>query len=125
MNNALREVWERYVGSWKVASAAEKRAIFSTCLAADCVYTDPLTQAKGWDELTAYMAAFHAQLPGGHFVTQEFFAHHGRSAARWKMVGGDGTALGEGISYAEYDAQNRLVTMTGFFEPPPGSAPSA
>jgi hypothetical protein len=118
MNNELRAVWERYVGSWKVAPPAEKREIFATCLAPACVYTDPLTQARGWDELAQYMASFQQQIPGGHFVTQEFFSHHGRSAARWKMLSGDGAPLGEGISYAEYDEQQRLVAMTGFFETP-------
>ena len=118
MKDALKEVWERYVRSWQVASVAEKRDIYPSCLAPDCVYTDPLTQAKGWDELAAYMAAFHEQIPGGHFVTQRFFAHHRRSVASWQMASGDGMPLGEGISYAEYDEQHRLVTMTGFFEPP-------
>src|ERR1022692_4386181 len=121
MKEALKEVWERYVRSWHVASVAENRDIYPTCLAPDCVYTNPLTQAKGWGELAAYMAAFHEQIPGGHFVTQQFFAHHRRSVARWQMASGDGTPLGEGISYAEYDEQHRLVTMTGFFEPPGAS----
>src|SRR3954466_6575074 len=89
-SNALREVWERYVGSWRVASIAEMREIYASCLAPDCVYTDPLTKAKGWDELAAYMTAFHDQIPGGHFVTQQFFAHHQRSVARWTMAGRDG-----------------------------------
>lgn len=124
MNNELRAVWERYVGSWKVTSPAEKRRIYASCLAPACVYTDPLTQARGWDELDQYMASFHQQIPGGHFVTEQFFAHHGRSVARWKMVNGDGLPLGEGISYAEYDEQQRLVAMTGFFETP-GSPPPA
>ena len=118
MNNELKAVWERYVGSWKTASVAEKRRIYETCLAPGCVYTDPLTQARGWDELTQYMASFQQQIPGGHFVTQEFLSHHGRSVARWQMLSGDGAPLGEGISYAEYDEQQRLVSMTGFFETP-------
>lgn len=118
MNNELRDVWERYVGSWKVSSVAEKREIFPTCLSPACVYTDPLTKARGWDELTAYMVGFHEQIPGAHFVTEQFLSHDRRSVARWKMLSGDGTAIGEGISYAEYDAEQRLVTMTGFFEPP-------
>ena len=118
MKDELSDVWERYVRSWKVASAAEKREIFPTCLSRHCVYTDPLTQAKGWDELLAYMTGFHEQIPGGHFVTEQFFAHHQRSAARWKMLTGAGATVGEGISYAEYDEQQRLVSMTGFFEPP-------
>jgi len=66
------------------------REIYASCLAPDCVYTDPLTKAKGWDELAAYMTAFHDQIPGGHFVTQQFFAHHQRSVARWTMAGRDG-----------------------------------
>ena len=34
------------------------------------------------------------------------------------MVGGDGTVLGEGISYGEYADDGRLRTMTGFFDTP-------
>ena len=124
MNNELKAVWERYVASWKVTSPAEKRQIYATCLAPACIYSDPLTQARGWDELDQYMASFHQQIPGGHFVTEQFFAHHGRSVARWKMLSGEGLPLGEGISYAEYDEQHRLVAMTGFFETP-GSQPAA
>src|SRR4051812_32753598 len=101
MNNELRDVWERYVATWKAASVAEKREIFPTCLAPACVYTDPLTQAKGWDELVSYMLGFHEQLPGGYFVTEQFLSHGRRSVARWKMRNGAGASVGEGISYAE------------------------
>ena len=118
MNDERRHIWERYVRSWQVASEPGIRDLYATCLAPACVYTDPLTQAKGWDELAAYMVGFQQQIPGGHFLTEQFLAHHGRSVARWKMLNGDGVCLGEGISYGEYDEQNRLVTMTGFFEPP-------
>lgn len=34
------------------------------------------------------------------------------------MVTAAGQTVGEGISYAEYDEQAKLVVMTGFFEPP-------
>ena len=81
-------------------------------------------QARGWDELAQYMASFHQQIPAGHFVTQQFFAHHNRSVARWKMLNGEGVPLGEGISYGEYDEQQRLVTMTGFFETPGSPQPA-
>jgi hypothetical protein len=120
MDQDRRTVWERYVMSWKVSSATEKRAIYASCLAPDCVYTDPLVQAKGWDELLQYMLDFQQQIPGGHFLTEQFIEHHQRSIARWKMLNADAVAIGDGVSYAEYDAQGRLVAMTGFFEPPKG-----
>jgi len=120
--NKPRAVWERYVESWKVTSVAEKRRIYETCLAPSCVYTDPLTVATGWDELSNYMLDFHRQVPGAHFVTEYFLAHHERSIARWRMVRGDGRSLGEGTSYGEYDRDGKLLAMTGFFETPSESA---
>jgi hypothetical protein len=112
-------VWERYVASWRAEAASEKRALFDRCLAPGCVYTDPITQARGWDALLAYMTEFHRQIPGGHFVTRQFIAHHGRSLARWSMRNAGGEEVGEGASYGEYDGKNGLlVAMTGFFEAP-------
>jgi hypothetical protein len=117
-----RDVWESYTESWRVASVAEKRRLYETCLSPACIYTDPTTVAAGWDQLEAYMVGFHAQVPGGHFVTDVFFAHHGCSIARWRMLGADGAQLGEGTSYGEYDAEGKLVVMTGFFAVPGASA---
>ncbi len=114
----LKDVWERYVASWKTSSVTEKKALFEGCVSPACLYTDPIAQARGWLELLAHMAAFHAQIPGAYFVTEYFLAHHGRSIARWKMLDAAQLEIGQGISYGEYDEQQRLVTMTGFFETP-------
>jgi hypothetical protein len=121
MKNDIRSVWERYVSSWNAQSAAEKRALFAECLARDCVYRDPQTEARGWDELSAWMAGFQQQMPGTRFVTASFWAHHGRSVARWRMLSAAGVSLDEGISYGEYDAEQRLVAMTAFFDAPEAS----
>ena len=122
MDAAYRATWETYVASWKAPSAAEKLALFERCLAKKCTYSDPLAHTEGWAELTAYMTGFHAQIPGGHFETQRFMAYGGHSLATWKMLGGDGTVIGDGASYGEYDNDGLLVKMVGFFDPP-GEAP--
>ena len=118
----LESIWETYVSAWKLTSKAAQRERLGGCLAADCVYTDPLTVARGVEALLEYMAAFHEQVPGGHFVTVQFFSHHERCAARWKMVNATGEPLDEGVSYGEYDETGRLKRMTGFFNPPPSPA---
>ncbi|MBK6686149.1 MAG: nuclear transport factor 2 family protein [Deltaproteobacteria bacterium] len=120
----LRNTWDAYAGSWKLTTAEEKRARFKSCLSPACVYRDPLAVARGWDELVEYMMAFHQQIPGGHFVTERFIAHHGRSMAAWKMMSGDGVVLGDGVSYGEYDEEGRLISMNGFYDVPAG-APGA
>ncbi len=118
MTDTQRDIWETYVRSWKVASGGEKKALFAESVAEDCVYTDPLMVASGWEELAAYMKQFHEQVPGGHFVTQHFQAHHGECIARWKMMSGDGEELGDGISHGRFGDDGKLTAMTGFFEAP-------
>lgn len=117
--NDLEQTWERYVSIWKAEGANAKRALCSDCLDADCVYTDPLGQARGWDALVANMVGFHEQMPGAHFVTTYFQAHHSRCIAKWNMVGGSGEVLGDGVSYGEFSPQGKLLSMNGFFELPP------
>lgn len=117
VSKILAKIWETYVASWKAEALAEKRRLVEASVSSQCRYTDPLTQTQGWDQLLDYMRDFHRQLPGGHFVTKRFIAHHDRSVAFWDMCDADGTVIGDGISYGEYDAAGKLTVMTGFFDP--------
>lgn len=118
MQTSKRTIWESYARAWKEESAEAKTASLQHSVAPDCLYTDPLAIARGHDELVRYMLEFHKQVPGGHFITKFFLEHHGVSIAQWNMAAGDGTLIGEGISYGEYREDGRLVAMTGFFEVP-------
>lgn len=115
-NDELRKRWEAYAAIWKLEGPEAKRAACAEHLDPACVYTDPLTRREGFEPLIEYMVEFHQQVPGGHFVTTGFRSHNGRSVATWNMVGGDGTVLGDGISYGEYAPSGKLRVMTGFFE---------
>ena len=118
MKNQHQDQWETYTAAWKVNTEAEKRALFNKCLTTDCIYRDPLVIAEGWDALATYMLELHKMIPGGHFVTRDFKSHNNRSIAQWDMCAGDGTVVGVGISYAEYNEGGQLTSMTGFFDPP-------
>jgi len=118
MSKEFEKMWENYTASWKSETSTGKRELFETCLDSECVYNDPLTKTKGWDDLVEYMLDFHKQVPGGHFVTKYFLAHNNQSIARWDMKNADNVILGEGISYGKYNERGKLVSMTGFFETP-------
>lgn len=77
MTNA-RSIWEAYASAWKAAGADAKRTALARSVTADGVYRDPLAECPGHDALIAYMLEFHKQVPGGHFETTYFLAHHGR-----------------------------------------------
>ena len=116
MSPSLQSIWEIYTASWKANSAADREALFAQSLDPACIYEDPLATAQGWAQLTACMDDFHRQVPGGHFVTHYFASHHRQSIAKWNMLNGSGQVIGEGVSYGRYNDQDRLVSMTGFFE---------
>ncbi|MES2073486.1 MAG: nuclear transport factor 2 family protein [Pseudomonadota bacterium] len=116
MNTAFQQTWEQYTSAWKMTDRAERLAVFAEALAADAVYTDPLVQTASWDELISYMENFQQQLPGAHFVTRYFLAHHQKSIAHWDMQTHEGLTIGGGSSYAEYDQRGKLISMNGFFE---------
>lgn len=118
MNTPHRDIWTTYTESWKVDAKEEKMALFEQCLDPACEYTDPLVQARGWQQLIEYMVDFHRQVPGGHFVTTWFLAHHQRSIAKWEMRNGENQPMGEGISYGTYNDHGKLLSMNGFFETP-------
>lgn len=113
-----QDQWEIYTAAWKVNTEVEKRALFEKCLTTDCVYRDPMMVVEGRDALASYMLELHKMIPGGHFVTRQFKSHNDRSIAEWNMCAGDGSIVGVGISYGEYNVEGQLTSMTGFFDPP-------
>ena len=117
-SNSHRNTWETYTKSWSVADTSKRLQLFEQCLSPDCVYSDPMTQATGYDQLSGYMSELHKNVPGVAFVTTDFKSHHDRSLTHWNMVDGKGNILSQGASYGMYGADGRLTQMTGFFEPP-------
>ncbi len=111
-----QHIWETYTSAWKAESIDDQRALIGASLARECAYQDPLAKTGSWDELLAYMANFHRQVPGGHFVTRRFRYHNGQSVAQWDMQDAQGQVIGDGVSVGHYNDAGRLVTVTGFFD---------
>lgn len=118
MPDTKQEKWERYTSAWKAEGGEAKEAILRDSIDDGATYCDPLTTTTGIEALVQYMVEFHQQIPGGHFVTTYFLAHHDTSITRWNMVDANGDVLGDGISHGRYDSNDKLLTMTGFFETP-------
>lgn len=119
-SNSPRNIWETYTKSWSVTDTEERLRLFEQCLSRECMYTDPITQAIGYGQLSGYMSELHKNVPGVRFVTTEFKSHHDRSLTHWNMVDGKGSTLSQGASYGMYGSDGRLTQMTGFFELPSG-----
>lgn len=120
LNNTYKNTWETYTQSWSEVETSKRLQLFKECLNPDCIYTDPLMQTTGYEQLSAYMVALHDNVPGVSFVTTDFKSHHDRSLTHWNMLDGEGNCLSQGASYGLYGADGRLTQMSGFFDPPAG-----
>lgn len=115
-NNVQQTTWEIYTRSWSETDIAKRLQLFEQSLSSECVYSDPLTQVTGYEQLSAYMSELHKNVPGVKFISTEFKNHHDRSLTHWDMIDGNGNVLSQGISYGLYGADGRLVQMSGFFD---------
>lgn len=116
-NDPQENIWETYTKSWSQTDPSLRLKLFEQCLSPDCTYTDPKTEASGYDHLSRYMSEFQKNVPGGGFTTTDFKSHHDRSLAHWEMKDARGNTIMRGASFSLYGADGRLKHMTGFFEP--------
>ena len=109
-------LWENYAAAWSLAEAV-RRSELPLCLAEDITYCDPNGLITGCEGLSAYMAGFQQQVPGGRFEIRTVRAHHGRSLAHWALLLADGAVAQTGVSFAEHASDGRFRAITGFFDP--------
>ena len=117
-SNPHKNTWKTYTQSWSETDTLKRLQLFEQCLSPDCVYSDPLTQATGYEQLSGYMSELQKNVPGVGFVTTDFKNHHDQSLTHWNMVDSHGNMLVQGASYGLYGADGRLTQMSGFFDPP-------
>lgn len=111
----MKKLWDHYASAWSTPDEKKRISILEKHLAPSVVYTDPETQATGYQELSDYMAQFQEGFPGRRFVVSKVIVHHGRCLAWWTMQTEKGEIDAEGASFAEIGQDGRLSRIFGFF----------
>lgn len=111
----LNDTLAAYAATWGPVANDSRLAEFARILTEDFVYTDPNIRTVGYEELAAYMNGFQQQVPGGGFMNRDIAEHHNVVLVHWDMTGSDGTVISPGASYGTISADQRLASMTGFY----------
>jgi len=109
-------LWRRYSAIWSEPDASRRTSELAACLADNASYCDPNGLVEGRAALSDYMAGFQQTVPGGHFKLVALKQHNDRTLANWSMLGPDGKALQDGVSYGQLSDDGRFVAITGFFD---------
>ncbi len=110
----IKNKWEQYAEIWSLAED-ERNIQLEKLTTTDVVYTDANATVTGRQAFSDFIAGFQKKVPGGGFRIKEALEHHEQSITNWDMVGGDGSVIGTGTSYAKLSERGKFVSFTGFF----------
>ena len=108
--------WATYQDAWANVTPERRQELLLQSIAALCDFTAPNGVGRGLSELTKHIEAFQVQYPGFFFKTLKFLHHHSQALAEWTMYDGNGEPALQGTSYARFDAEGKLIQLTGFWE---------
>jgi len=113
----LNELIDRYIAMWNETDESRRRALIARIWTEDASYLDPVMQGNGQAEIDAMVRGVHERFPGHRFRrTSDPDAHHDRVRFSWKLAPEGSAAVVSGTDFAVVAADQRLQTVTGFFD---------
>lgn len=117
-NPSLARLIDTYCTAWNEPDPVHREQILKEVWAEGATYTDPRGHATGVAELVALIGQIRSGRPGAQVVrTSVVDSHRGLARFAWRVVQADGTALPEGIDFAEISDGGKLLRIVGFFGP--------
>lgn len=116
----MDSVTATYLDTWNTTDSAARRVALEEFWSPQAVYSDPLVEARGLDELDAAIAAVHQQFPGFVFTPiGDTDAHHDHARFRWGLGPVGERPLVEGFDVLSLDDAGRILTVVGFLDKVP------
>ncbi|GGP58335.1 nuclear transport factor 2 family protein [Streptomyces melanogenes] len=115
----------RYFEAWNASGSAEELAkAVEAAWSADGRYTDPMSDATGYEAIAGVIGAVHAQFPGFEFRLEGVVdGHHDLARFRWELVSvADGSAPVAGSDVVTFAEDGRIATVAGFLDRVPPTA---
>ncbi|MEV6774035.1 hypothetical protein AB0N05_35920 [Nocardia sp. NPDC051030] len=115
-DRSLDQVIDIYCAAWSDPDPQRRRKLLGEVWAEGATYTDPTVHVVGMDALLAHIDSVVGGRPGATIVRSSAVdAHHGVARFAWRMVMADGSALPDGLDFAELSETGHIRRIVGFF----------
>jgi hypothetical protein len=112
-----------YCAAWSITDRAARDQALARVWAADGLYSDADTYAKGVKGLSDAIADFQRHYAGTHFACSKPQSHHRFMRATWILLKPDGAQVTHGVDFYDMAPDGRIQRIVGFFGPPPAATP--
>lgn len=112
----VEESVTQYGDAWNVKGIENIKVALKDCWTSESTYVDTQNEmVKGIEGLAALINGFHEQMPG-HTLQQasKVDSHHNSGRFTWVNIVPNGEKI-EGMDYFEYNDQNQITRIVGFF----------
>lgn len=113
---SIEEIILIYTNAWNETEPGAIREKIDQCWSAEGTFTDKVTDTiTGRDAITDLIISSYDQMgPRTFEVLAEPVTHHRSGRFRWLVIRPEGYPA-EGLDYFEFDEQNRITRIVGFF----------
>jgi hypothetical protein len=113
---SIEEIILIYTSAWNETEREAIREKIDQCWSAEGTYTDKLTDTiAGRDAITDLIISSYSQMgPRTFQVLAGPDTHHRSGRFRWLVIRPEGYPA-EGMDYFEFDEQNQITRIVGFF----------
>jgi hypothetical protein len=115
-----KEVIDAYVDAWTTSDPEVSRRGVEQAMTEDALMAYPRFEARGWEAILETIATYKQQSPDVSIeLTSNAEAHHGWVRFGWRLLGADGSVLGDGEDVGELGEDGRFIRVLGFVNPLP------
>jgi len=108
---------DAYVAAWAETDPARRMALLRQCWSESGLFADAMGSAEGRANLDGYIAAAQRFMPGtrlerlgGATLVLD------RARFAWRTSAPTGAVIGQGVNFAEFDAEGRIARLSGFWD---------
>jgi uncharacterized protein YndB with AHSA1/START domain len=108
---------DAYMAAWGETDGGRRIELLNGCWSEDGLFADSMGSAEGRGGLSNYIGAAQQFMPGARIERIGPAALVlDRARFSWRASGADGTPLGQGVNFAEFDSAGRIARLSGFWE---------
>lgn len=108
---------DAYMSAWGETDDTRRGELLARCWSDEGLFADSMGSAEGRAGLSTYIAAAQQFMPGARLdrvgsVTLVL----DRARFAWRAFSAEGTPLGQGVNFVEFDATGRIARLSGFWD---------